>query len=145
MKIEVLRKMRYGKSFIYILQFEYIFQYLFSHEGEVHQDRLEVFPGFFKRVLWRLGIIKNLFTKEQIGQYETAVMCGAMEKIDKLNDPKYKKERRKKTEQLQSARDKLRLKSCMWQTRVFKDKPYYYCLTHKEVVRMKDGVAPVHK
>lgn len=127
------------------MQFEYTFQYLFFHESDIHQDRIEVRPGFFKRVLWRLGIIKSPYTQEQISQYETAVICGAMEKLDEFNSPKYKKARRKKIAQLQAERAKTRLKDCLWQTREFRGIAYYYCLTHNEVVRMKDGVAPVHK
>ena len=143
--------MKYEKSYIYVMQFEYTFQYLFLFESDIHQDRIEVLPGFFKRVLWKLGFIKSPYVREQIEQYETAVICGAMEKLDEFNSPKFKKARRKEEAKLQSARAKTRLKSCVWQTRVVPDQikkkeiSYYYCLTHREVVRMKDGVAPVHK
>lgn len=145
MKIEVLRKMKYGKSFIYIMQFEYIFQYLVPHGSDIYQDRLEVLPGLLKRILWRLGIIKTPYTKAQIEEYETIVLSGAMERIDDITDPKRKKERRKKIKELQAKRAKERAKGCVWQTRVFKKNVYYYCLTHKEVVRMRDGIAPKHK
>jgi len=144
MKITVLRKMRYVQSFIYILQFQYEFQYLVPHGNDIYQDRLTVIPGLFKRVLWRLGFIKSPYTRKQIEEYETIVLSGAMSKIDQVNDPKYKKERRKKIKELKLSRAKERQKDCVWQARHFKKEIYYYCLIHKEVVKMKEGVAPKH-
>ena len=137
--------MKYGRYFIYVMQFEYEFQYLIPHGSDIHQDRITMLPRLDKRILWRLGLIKTPYNKEQVEEGETILLSGAMKTLDVVTDPKYKKEKRKKVRDLQEARSRKRKAGCLWQTREFKEGAYYMCLTHKEIVRMKDGVNPKHK
>ncbi len=137
--------MKYGRYFIYVMQFEYEFQYLIPHGSDIHQDRITMLPRLDKRILWRLGLIKTPYNKEQLEEGETIVLSGAMKTLDTITDPKYKREKRKKIKELHADRVKVRKAGCLWQTREFKEGAYYMCLTHKELVKMEDGVAPIHE
>ena len=82
MKIKVLRKTIYKDTFIYVLQFEYVFQYLFSYKGEIYQDHITLLPSRLKRYLWRVGAIKGVYSQKQTEDGEAAVLSGAIETYD---------------------------------------------------------------
>lgn len=84
MKLTVLRKMEYEGTYIYLMQFDYTFQYLYAWANEIYQDRIESTPIFYKRWLWRAGIIKSPYNKEQLDTGEEIILSGAMRSIDTL-------------------------------------------------------------
>ena len=86
MKLTVLRKMEYEGTNIYIMQFDYTFQYLYVWGNEIYQDRIESLPSWWKRVLWRFNIIKSQYTEDQISECEQIVLSGAMASINKLKE-----------------------------------------------------------
>lgn len=141
MRITCLRKMRYQNTFIWVMQFDYCFQYLFPYGANIYQNHIFLNPPFWKRILYRLGLIKDLYSKEQLEEGEKIVLSGAMKTLDELNDPKAKAERRKANK---VAKQQKKSNDCLWQAREGKDEPYYMCLTHKQAVRMEDGVSPNH-
>ena len=52
MKITVLRKMEYNNYNIYVMQFGWVFQYLFANnEGDIHQDHISFKPSLRRRIL----------------------------------------------------------------------------------------------
>ena len=142
MKIVFLRKMRYLNTWIYIMQFEYVFMYLIPHGNEIYQDRITLVPNWFTRLAWRLGMIEVPFSKEQLEEGEKIALSGAMKTLDELNDPKKVWEKRKETENI--AKQVKKSNDCVWQATEGKDGMYYECLTHKEIVPMVDGEQPEH-
>ena len=150
MTINVLRKMKYRDTFIYVFQMDYTFMYLFSLNNEIYQNRIELVPPVWKRILYRLGLMKTLYTKEQTEEGGKIVLSGAVESLDKLSDPKLKAEHRKAKKALKrkfkEAKDS---NECIWQAQEGLQEGqsimHYVCLTHKEIVKMEDGVQPKHK
>ena len=142
MKIVVLRKMEYSGYSIYILNFGYIFQYLFANnEGDIHQDHISLKPNLYKRILAALKL-SPLYTKQQLEEGEKVVLSGAIKTIDEIGKPGYKTKRRnefKKQTEKGSTKEK-----CLWQVRETQDGPYYVCLRHGKIVKMKDGEKPCH-
>lgn len=80
--------MEYEGTYIYVMQFQYIFQYLFSWKNEIYQDRVFLFPPLWRRVFWRLGLISTPYTKEMISDAEQVILSGAMASIDALREMK---------------------------------------------------------
>ena len=76
--------MEYEGTNIYIMQFDYTFQYLYVWGNEIYQDRIESFPALWKRILWRLKIIKEVYTAEDLDVGEQIVLSGAMRSIDTI-------------------------------------------------------------
>lgn len=149
MKITVLRKTEYGGYSIYVMHFEYIFQYLIPIGNNIFQDHITLKPGLMKRILWRLGVSSSPYSQRQIEEAEGLILSGATKTIDEFNSPEYKAKRREKIRQMKNSRDEMRkikeMKGCVWQAREGKDdKFYYHCLTHDIVVAMKEGEAPHH-
>ena len=85
MKITVLRKMQYEGTFIYIMQFEYVFQYLFVWKNEIYQEHIFLKPRIWRKFLWRIGWIVTPFTKDMLDQAEEVILSGAMKSIDTMN------------------------------------------------------------
>ena len=77
-KVNVLRKMRYKETFIYVMQFEYVFQYLFAWNNEIYRDEVRLGPKWWKR--WR----RIQYSKDHMDDGEQIVLSGAMITIDKL-------------------------------------------------------------
>ena len=134
--------MKYLNTFIYVFQFEYVFMYLLPFNHEIYQDRISLVPNWLTRLAYRIGAIEVPYSKEQIEEGEKIALSGAMKTIDELNDPKKVWERQKEAEKM--AKQVKRLDNCVWQATEGKDGMYYSCLTHKEIVRMVDGVQPKH-
>lgn len=86
MKLIVLRKMAYESTFIYIIQFQYAFQYLFVWNNEIYQQHVFLKPELWRRVLWRLGFIDTPYTKDMLDQGEQVVLSGAIKSIDVLKN-----------------------------------------------------------
>ena len=124
------------------MQFEYVFMYLIPHGNEIYQDRITLTPNWFTRLAWRLGRIEVPFSKEQLEEGEQLALSGAMKTLDELNDPKKVWEKNKREAEV--AKQVKKSNDCIWQATEGKDDMYYLCLTHKEIVRMQDGVQPKH-
>lgn len=82
----VLRKMSYEGTFIYILNYGFTFQYLFAFNNEVYRQEIISAPDWFlpRRWLWKIGLVDNPYTREQLEQGERIVLSGAMKSIDEL-------------------------------------------------------------
>lgn len=131
--------MGYCDTYIYVLQFDYVFQYMFAWHNEVYMDRIEMKPRLWRAILALLGIIPN-YTKQQIAQAEQVVLSGAMKTIDELKNKKKAKKIPGKT------LTKPKNTECMWQTRFLGEKelPHYHCITHDKYIPMEDGKRPEH-
>ncbi len=137
MRSVVLRKMGYEGTFIYVYQFGFIFQYLFTWGNEIYQDNITITPNFWRRIASYFGFL-NPYSDFMLDQGEAIVLSGAMKSIDALkNMPKQKKVKIKK-----AAKDG----ACMWQT-FTADKtgiPVYKCIIHNKIVPMVENEAPSH-
>lgn len=151
MKITVLRKMRYQNTFIYIMQFDYVFQYLFAWNGEIYQNNIVLYPSFFTRVLYRLGFKKEAYTLQQLEDYEGFIMSGAMEAIDKViaeggTTRQFKREKAREIQDIEASVRAKAEKPCQWQAIEGRNGEFYYqCLTHGMAVKMgAEGEKPMH-
>ena len=135
--------MRYQNTFIWVMQFEYCFQYLFPYGSDIYQNHIFFLPVLWKRILYRLGLMKTIYSKEQLEVGEKIVLSGAMETLDKLNDPNVRAEHRKAKKQFKKKMKEQ--KDCVWQAQEMQEGMYYAFLTHKEIIKMEDGVQPTHK
>lgn len=150
MKIIILRKMRYQDTFIYILQFSTAFQYLFAWNGEVYQDWMTLKPSLKRRILFKLGRVDSVYTTQELEAGEEVVLSGALASIDKLiADGKATRQGKKaKVTEIDKIKAKVLKqtgKKCQWQATETNEGFYYQCLTHGQIVKMKDGERPVHE
>lgn len=149
MKITTLRKMRYEGTFIYVMNFEYVFQYLFSWSGEIYQGNITFKPKLIDRLKYRLGMTKVIYTADQLEEAEKAVISGAMASIDKIVEiggktRQFAKHKEKDIEMISADVLKRSREKCVWRAIDTADDFYYECLTHFICVKMKDGQKPVH-
>ena len=149
MQIRVLRKMKYQNRNVYIMNFDYCFQYLFSHGSDIYQNHIFITPPIWTRILYRLGLIKNLYTRETLEEGEKIILSGAMKTIDELNDPVAQAKRRKDIREAKAQNEariaQIERTECIWQARESKDDMFYLCLTHNIAVKMEEGVKPKHQ
>lgn len=82
MKLIILRKMAYCDTFIYVFQYGFMFQYLFSWNNEIYQDHIFLKPKWYNIVRSWFG--RALYTREQLDEGEKIVLSGAMKSIDVL-------------------------------------------------------------
>lgn len=81
--------MQYGDSFIYLLQKDYSFEYMFAWGGEIFQQEVILKPESAWRALaWRLGFLALPYTGDQYAQGEQVILSGAMKSIDELSKNK---------------------------------------------------------
>ena len=149
MKITILRKMKYEDTFIYVMQFDKVFQYLFSWNGEIYQDNLTLEPSFLNNLKYQLGLRKSPFTIDELEEGEKAVLSGAMLSIDKIieNGGKTRQFAKKKEKQVAEIEQDIVDRSgqpCVWRAIDMTECFYYECLTHGMLVKMKDGEKPTH-
>lgn len=144
MKIIVLRQMKYKGTFIYVMQFSNVFQYLFAWDEKVYMNHIFVTPSIWRRIGYWLRL-NSYHTKEQVERGEEVILSGAIVTIDKLIETEGgggERANRRRKEKKQKDKD---AKPCQWQVRgVDIDQPHYVCLTHGEAVEMVDGVEPKH-
>ena len=137
MRITCIRKMEYRGYLIYVMQFNWTFQYLFADtKGDVWQDHRVLKPGILARLKHFL-MLGSLYTADQVHDGEKIILSGAIRTIDKIDKPGFEDKRRKLNK-------KQAKKKCLWQTRQTEDGPYYACLTHGKIVKMKDDEKPKH-
>lgn len=128
--------MAYENTFVYVLQYNYTFQYLFAWGNEVFRQEIILRPRLLRRMAWRLGLVSIPYNTNQLEQGEQIILSGAMKSIDLLKKDK-KGYHRKRAE-------KKRLEKCSWQARADEEgKPIYFCLTHNAVAEFEED--PSHK
>ena len=149
MKINVLRKMRYQNTFVYVLQFGYVFQYLFSLAGEIYQNHIVLKPKLLPGLKFKLGLSEIPYTTDELEEGEKVILSGALDSIDKAiaDGVTSRQTLRKKERDIQdieysiSQREK---QPCTWRAIDTKQGFFYQCLSHGIAVKMEDGVKPVH-
>ncbi len=149
MKITTLRKMLYENTFIYVMQFDYVFQYLFSWGNEVYEGHVEMLPSWVTRVKYRLGIINSPYDMSAMEEGEKIALSGAIDSIEKIisQGGKTRQFEKKKNKQIADIQDDIRARStqaCLWRAVDTKQGFYYECLTHGMIVKMRDGEKPQH-
>ena len=150
MKITVLRKMRYQNTFIYIMQFSTLFQYLFAWNGEIYQNNIKMRPSSLNFLKWKLGLANYPYTTPELEEGEHAILSGAMETIDKIiadgtNTRQARREKEREIAQIEQAVIDKADKDCVWQAFETKGGFYYQCLIHGFAVKMIDGEKPAHE
>lgn len=150
MKIVVLRKMEYEGLFIYIMQFGTTFQYIFSINGDIYQDNIDIKPSLKRKLRWMIGRTKTPYTPDELDEGEKIVLSGAMETIDKLKASgeltrQASRQREAKIEKVKEHREKMKGIPCEWQSMETIDGWYYRCLIHGHKVKVgKEGEKPYH-
>lgn len=78
--------MAYAGTFIYVMRYGSLFQYVFcfSEEGDLHQDHVTVSAPLWRKVLFSIGILDNIYTTETIEEVEKILLSGAMKSLDEL-------------------------------------------------------------
>lgn len=84
MKIRILRRMEYENTFVYIMQFGYVFQYLFSWNKEIYQNHIIAKPSLWMRILWFLKFVDVPYDKDTEDQMMEVILSGAMASLDAL-------------------------------------------------------------
>lgn len=135
--------MEYRGTFIYVMQFEYVFQYLFAWEDwEIFQNNVVLLPRRWERILWKLGFLKDVYTKKQLEEGEQVILSAAMTTIDEISSPGYRTKRKKAEQAAQARQTMLQKTDCIWQAHETKDGMHYQCVVHGESVPMRDGEKP---
>lgn len=143
--------MEYEGLFIYIMQFGITFQYLFSVNGEIYQNNIDVKPAFFKKIAWRIGKVKTPYTPDQLDENEKVILSGAMETIDKLKSEgklsrQARRSREKEIKEVKDYRKRMKDVKCEWQAMETIDGYYYRCLIHGDKVKVGEkGEKPYHE
>lgn len=78
--------MEYMDTFIYIMQFDLSFQYLYVWEREIFEDRIELRPEWWRILLWKLKILDIPYTKDMLDEGEQVMLSGAMRSIDAMKE-----------------------------------------------------------
>ena len=86
MEISVLRKMEYEGNFIYIMQFDLCFQYLFCWKNEIYEKHIRLSPEWWRVAMWTIGFLRSPYTRAMIEQGEEIVLSGAMKSIEALKE-----------------------------------------------------------
>lgn len=150
MKITVLRKMRYQNTFVYVMQFDTVFQYLFAWNGDIYQNNITMKPDLWRMFLWKIGKRKLPYTADELDEGEKVILSGALSTIDKIvsegkGGRAEKRFKEREIKEIQESIMKRTGKPCLWQAIDSADGFYYQCLTHGQAVKMKDGEKPVHE
>lgn len=87
LRLHVLRKMEYGDTDIYIMQYDTMFQFIFFWDGSIYQDHMFLNPPFLKYAFARLTG-KPIFNEKQIEDGEQIILSAAMSTLDKLRHDK---------------------------------------------------------
>lgn len=135
MKTVVLRKMGYSGTFIYVLRYEFRFQYLFAWNNEVYRQEVIIAPNWtsWRMWAWFLGIGEHPYSQYQLERAEQVVLSGAMKSIDLLKQDSSGSQRRKA--------EKLAKKgACQWQARAdYEGKPIFLCFVHNKTAPLEDN------
>lgn len=82
--------MEYKNHNIVVMQFAYVFQYLFADltGKNIYQDHIDYQPTLIKRITYKLGFIDSPYSTEERDSAEEVVLSGAVKTIDELLDKK---------------------------------------------------------
>lgn len=89
MQLKVIRKMLYEagdhSSFVYVMNFDNIFWYLFIWNSEIYQHNIKVPVKLWTRIKNYFNSEKHpLFTEKEIEEFEGVMLSGATRSIDAL-------------------------------------------------------------
>lgn len=86
MSFTVLRKMAYADTFIYIMQYGSLFQYIFcfNKEGDLHQDHVIIKPALWRTTLYKFGLLDSEYSRDTLEEVEKILLSGAMKSLDEL-------------------------------------------------------------
>jgi len=88
MRMSVLRKTEYDGYTVYVMQFGFIFQYLFADKKgrNIYQDHIEMKPRLVDRLKYKFGITDSPYSEEDLEASEQIVLSGAIKTIDALKN-----------------------------------------------------------
>jgi len=132
--------MEYSGTFVYVLQYNFTFQYLFAWNNEVYRQEITMKPVWhsWRLWLWRFGLLDHPYSEYQGQQGELVMISGAMASIEKLKDDVDGSQRRKAEKR---ARKKVETNGeCQWQARADADgAPIFLCLVHNKSSLLQDN------
>ena len=141
--------MRYEGLFIYVLQFDTTFQYLFALDQDIFQHHISLKPMLWNRVLWMIGKRFTPYLPKELDEGEQIILSSAMQTIDRIKKEgkltrQGRRERSREMEQIEAERAAKKHIPCQWQARETIDGWYYMCLVHGMAVKMQDNEKPHH-
>lgn len=154
--MNVIKKFEYNDYRIHIMQFNNVFQYLITDSNRnLYQDHITVPASFINIIKFKLGLIDNKYTEEEMNVAEEIVLNGAIQSIDALVSGLNQEEKTLK-EISKMANNKKILKmnlpekyrnKCMWRAVTAEDGELaFQCLNHPEnIVRVPEGEKPTHE
>ncbi len=141
--------MEYKKDFrIYIMHFDYTFQYLITDKQKnLYQDNITTPPTLLNRIKFKLGLSKDLYTKEEMEIMEELLVGGAVRSIDKMLS--FEDDQKKEMAEVSRVAKAHGSTECSWRSVVVLDeenreKNAWQCLIHTDIVPMIDGQKPTH-
>lgn len=153
MKMNLVRKVEYKDYRIYIMQFEYVFQYLITDKYKnLYQDNITFTPSWLNRVKFQLHLTPVPFSREEMKTGEEICMDGAIKSIDAMvKDLEEEKEKMDEISRVANSGTRVSSKKkhqkCYWRAVAIKENGVveYQCLNHPEfVVEVPEGEKPSH-
>mgnify|MGYP001562414521 CR=1 FL=1 len=149
--------MGYEGTYIYVLQYNFTFQYLFAWKNEVYRQEMFITPDWYswRRWAWWMGYLATPYSKYQLERGEQIILSGAMKSIDLLKQVGTGEYRKRKAEVKRSIKNVMRTTAstggkssiwtkCQWQARADEEgKPILLCLTHGKVAPIDEN--PKHE
>lgn len=86
MTFKVLRKMAYADTFIYVMQYGNMFQYMFcfNQNGDLHQNHVIASAPLWRRILHACRLLESAYTVDILEEVEKILLSGAMKSLDEL-------------------------------------------------------------
>jgi len=87
MEIRVLKTIQYGENLIYVRRLDVeLFEYLFIEKGEIYSHTFEFNARFGKMFLYRIGLMKDVFSNDELMKAVAIVRIGAVEVINMVKE-----------------------------------------------------------
>ncbi len=87
MEIRVLKTIQYGENLIYVRRLDVeLFEYLFIENGQIYSHSFEFNTTFVKRILYRIGLLKDVFSNDELMKAVAIVRIGAVEVINMVKE-----------------------------------------------------------
>jgi len=148
MRIEIIRKMDYRGYKIYVFQFGWTFQYIFSslNGQNLFQDRIQVRPTFLNYIKHKLHLIPVPYSKDDMDEAEKVVLSGAMKTIDALIEKDGKqKDDIKEIAKEANATGRKGKDACIWRAITADNGELaFQCVRHDILVEAVAGEKPYH-
>lgn len=137
--------MEYKGYMIYVMHFNYVFQYLFADKKgqNIFQDHVIVKPTLVNLIKNKLGFAVSPFSKQDLETGEQLVLSGAMKTIDALvyGDKSHPMEVKESSRPVIKRDGK-----CTWRAVTLEDNATmaYQCVLHGDIVPIVEGEEPNH-